>query len=145
MNAKIKFDKELNRKIEEFKKQDIFHALINITGDSMTCKDVKKSIPDGSFVYVSELDVSGKFGDYDIFDIPIDRPLVFEIKSHEGSEYLIKHAINTFQNLAGDRSFDYVTLGSYNNKYKPAKVLLSHIVRVLDVHKVFSPKNVVLD
>lgn len=111
----------------------------------MTCKDVKKSIPDGSFVYVSELKVSGKFGDYDIFDIPIDRPLVFEIKGREGSEYLIKHAINTFQNLAGDRSFDYVTLGSYNDNYKSAKVLLSHIVRVLDVHKVFSPKDVILD
>lgn len=123
------FPKEVNKKINQWRKQGLFFGAFPVKGDSMTCDD-DRSIPSGSKVLAVELNISDKFSLGN--GIPLRKPLLIKYTNSKGEDGFICKTIN-FMDFVNYR----YRLKSYNPKHQDAWIPIRFIDNILEVHHVF--------
>jgi len=134
----IKIDEDLKCKIQDWESNNIFYGLLPVVGDSMTCNN-EKSIPNGSKILISEIDINKPFNlKSEIKNpnwfllLPTNKPLALVIRNNKGQEQCVVKEIFIVDNIQG-----VIGLRSYNPKHKDAFISIDFIKKVFKVHKIF--------
>lgn len=110
INIDFKFSAEIEAKIIHWNKENIFFGVFPIKGESMTCTDLSKSIPNESKVLVYDLELNFNNGLSNIWhDIPKNEPLLIIGKTDAGHDFLYCKTISSIDVVNGN-----VLLSSYN-------------------------------
>mgnify|MGYP003609202711 CR=1 FL=1 len=129
--VKLKFiPTEITRqKINECIEKNIFYGIFPVVGDSMTCNDIEKSIPDGSKVLVYDLQINLNNGLSSVWhEIPTKKTLLIGGKtSNEKPFFLCKSIISV------DAVNGYVLLDSYNKQHGSKWIPFDWITNIYEV------------
>lgn len=110
INFDFKFSTEIETKIINWKKENIFFGVFTIKGDSMTCNDLSKSIQNELKILVYDLELNFNNGLSNIWhQIPKDEPLFIVGKTSAGYDFRLCKTISSIDAVNG-----YVLLSSYN-------------------------------
>ena len=110
----FKFSTEIETKIANWKKQNTFFGVFPVTGDSMTCNDLSKSIPNGSKVLVYDLEINTNNRLDNIWhQIPTNEPLLLTGKTDKGKYFFVCKTIGSI-----DAFTEHILLSSYNPTHK---------------------------
>lgn len=126
-SIKINLSKEVFLEIEKWEKENKFYAIFPIKGDSMTCEDSTKSIPDGCNVLAVENDLSNLLD----YQIPTNKPLLIKITDSSGNNQFVCKTISFV-----DYTSNKCRLTSYNKKHKDVWIPLKWINNILEVHSI---------
>ena len=125
----IKCSTEIEAKIINWKKEDVFFGVFPIRGDSMTCNDLSKSIPNESKVLVYDLELNFKSGLSNIWhEIPTNEPLLISGKTGTGNDFFVCKTISSI-----DAVNNYVLLTSYNPEYQSKWIPFAWIKNIFKV------------
>ncbi|MFT3794836.1 hypothetical protein [Flavobacterium sp.] len=127
----IVIDENLKKRITEWEKKGIFYGAFPVVGDSMTCAESEKSIPNGSNVLAYDLQIDFKSISNKWFDIPINKPLIIAGKTSLGKDFCLCKTIN-FLDLVNNK----VSLRSYNPKYYDQIIPITFITSLLKIELV---------
>lgn len=133
-NAKIisldfKFNTEIQTKIDNWKKENIFFGVFPTIGDSMTCSDLTKSIPNGSKVLVYDLQINcSTILDNVWHQIPTKEPLLIIGKTNTGKDFFVCKTISSV-----DAVNDCVLLHSYNPMHQDKLIPFDWITNIYKV------------
>ena len=125
----FKFSTEIETKIVNWKKDNIFFGVFPIKGDSMTSNDLTKSIPNESKVLVYDLELNCNNGLSNIcYDIPTNEPLLIIGKTRAGYDFNLCKTISSIDAVNG-----YVLLSSYNPKHQSKWIPFDWIKNIFKV------------
>ena len=125
----FKYSPEIEIKIANWKVENIFFGVFPVTGDSMTCNDLSKSIPNGSKVLVYDLEINCNNGLDNVWhQIPTNEPLLITGETDKGKKFFI---CKTISNI--DAVNDYVLLKSYNPTHQSVWIPFDWIKNIFKV------------
>lgn len=111
----INFTESTQKKINEAIIKNLHYAVINISGDSMTCMDVNISIPDKSKILICDLGIDLQKGIFNIWhEIPTKKAVVISGVTSNGKEFRVCKIIECV-----DVINEKVLLKSLNVKHAP--------------------------
>lgn len=113
--------------IEKWEKENKFYGIFPVKGDSMTCDDKTKSIPDGSDVLAVELDKSSLLN----CQVPTNKPLLINITDSNGNNQFVCKTISFV-----DYCSNKCRLTSYNKNHKDVWIPFKWINNILEVHSI---------
>lgn len=129
INLDFKFSSETDTKINNWKNEKVFFGVFPIKGDSMTCNDLKKSIPNESKVLAYDLKINLNDGLHNIWhEIPTNEPLLLIGKTTNGSDFFVCKTISCV-----DAVKSYVLLQSYNPMHESKWIPFDWITKILKV------------
>ena len=130
-NIDINFNSDIEKKIVNWKKENIFFGVFPNIGDSMTCNDYSKSIPNNSKVLVYDLQINFNIGLNNVwYLIPINEPLLIIGKTNDNRDFKVCKTISFVDTVNG-----YVLLKSYNPLHKSILIPFDWITNILKVEK----------
>ena len=132
INFDFKFSTEIETKIANWKKQNTFFGVFPITGDSMTCNDLSKSIPNGSKVLVYDLEINLNNALDNIWhQIPTNEPLLFTGKTDKGKDFFVCKTVSSIDAVTG-----HILLSSYNPTHQDNLIPFNWIKNIFRVVQV---------
>jgi len=140
-NITVNIPKDLKVKIENWNKENTFYGVVNVVGDSMTCKE-NNSIPNRSKIFVSELVgfSDNLYTTNKVLLMPINKPLAILLVNKNGKEQMICKTISFI-----DCVNNTLCLRSYNENYNDVIIPFSMVKRVFEIHQVYKNDSVVLN
>ena len=127
----IVIDENLKHKILEWEQKNIFYGAFPVVGNSMTCDDQDKTIPNGCKVLAYQLQIDFESASYPWFEIPMGEPLLIMGTTSKGNDFCLCKTIN-FLNLVNNM----VSLRSYNPTYHDQLIPISYIKTLLKIELV---------
>lgn len=116
-------------KVNHCKANNIFYGVFPVEGDSMTCNDATKSIPNGSKVLAAHLQIDLTKGLSNIwYDIPTRKTLLISGTNSSGYKFFLCKSIASIDAVQG-----YVLLESYNKKHGDKFIPFSWIENIFEV------------
>ena len=129
INFDLKLSTEIETKIENWTKEKIFFGVFPITGNSMTCNDLTKSIPEHSKVLVYDLEINfNKNLDHIWHEIPLNEPLLITGQTDTGNKFLVCKTVSKIDAFNG-----YVLLSSYNPMHQSKWIPFDWITNIFKV------------
>lgn len=129
LNLKFKFKSEIETKINIWKKDNVFFGVFPIKGESMTCDDLSKSIPNESNVLVYDLELNLDQGLCNIWhEIPKNEPLLIKGITPIGKDFFCCKTISSIDAVSG-----FVLLSSYNTKFEDQWIPFDWIKNIFKV------------
>ena len=114
VNFDFKFSNEIEIKIANWKKEKIFFGIFPVTGESMTCKDALKSIPNNSKILVYDIEINFNNGLNNVWhQIPKDKPLMILGKTNTGKTFNVCKTVSSIDAVNG-----LILLSSHNPTHK---------------------------
>ena len=129
INFDFKFSTEIETKIANWKKENIFFGVFPIKGDSMASNDLSKSIPNESKVLVYDLEIDCNNGLSTVWHkLPKDEPLLIVGKTNAGYDFRLCKTISSIDAVNG-----YVLLSSYNPTHESKWIPFDWIKNIFKV------------
>ncbi|HEY6143087.1 MAG TPA: hypothetical protein VIV55_06590 [Flavobacterium sp.] len=129
INFGFKLSTEIETKITDWKQNNTFFGVFPIKGDSMTCDDLAKSIPNGSKVLAYDLEIDcNKTLDEVWYKIPIREVVLITGETNTGEKFNLCKTINFVNAHDG-----YVVIKSHNENYKDQCIPFTWIKSIFKV------------
>ncbi|WP_163408115.1 hypothetical protein [Flavobacterium ajazii] len=124
-------DENLKQKILEWEQKSIFYGAFPVVGDSMTCDDQNKTIPNGAKVLAYQLQIEFESGFYPWFEIPTGEPLLIMGTTSKGNDFCLCKTIFFLDSVN-----NMVSLRSYNPNYSDQIIPISYIKTLFKIELV---------
>lgn len=137
INIDFNFSTDIENKIVNWRKENIFFGVFPTVGDSMTCNDRLKSIPCGSKVLVYDLQINFNIGLDNVWhQIPINEPILIIGKTNDNRDFRVCKTISCVDAVNG-----WVSLKSYNPLHKSVLIPFDWITSILKVEQIINNKQ----
>ena len=129
INIDFKFSDAIENKIVNWKKENIFFGVFPIKGDSMTCDDLTKSIPNNSKVLAFDLELNCSSGLSNIWhEIPTNEPLLIAGMQPIGNEFFVCKTISRIEAVN-----NYILITSHNPTFESQWIPFDWIKNIFKV------------
>ena len=125
---------EIENDIQECEEQGRLYGVFPIKGDSMTCDDIQKSIPNGSKVFAIETDFRpNEYLNDNFYKILTKKPVLIIGKDNNGDLFAICKTISVVNCINGT-----LLLKSYNPFHKDVWIPVKFIQKIFEVKQILN-------